>query len=135
MNDWKRVTSCSSSHSTIFIFVLHTLHHLHTHFISYFPLQSAPSLTAGVSVLSQDITIEAAGVNAQFLGHDVAEASRVQVGPAADDTVLWQAAQLPGHVGQNIHCMNTETTTVTINTLQEPQMDTDLESHLGFLFC
>lgn len=57
-------------------------------------------------MLSQDITVEAAGVDAQFLGHDVAEASRVQVGPAADDTVLWQAAQLPCHVGQNIHCMN-----------------------------
>lgn len=82
-------------------------------------------------MLSQDIAIEAAGVNAQFLGHDVAEASRVQVGPAADNTVLWQAAQLPGHVGQNIHCMNTETTTVTINTLQEPEIDTDLECHLG----
>lgn len=103
-------------------------------FYTHFTL-STPSLTAGVSVLSQDITIEAAGVNAQFLSHDVAEASRVQVGPAADDTVLWQAAQLPGHIGQNIHCMNTETTTVTINTLQEPEMNTDLECHLGFLFC
>lgn len=57
-------------------------------------------------MLSQDVSVKAAGVDAQFLRHDVAEAGRVQVGPATNDTVLWQAAQLPGHVGQNIHCMN-----------------------------
>lgn len=59
-------------------------------------------------MLSQDVAVKAAGVDAQFLRHDVAEAGGVQVGPATNDTVLWQAAQLPGHVGQNIHCMNTD---------------------------
>lgn len=54
-------------------------------------------------MLSKHPAIEGAGVDAQALGHQVAEASRVQVGAAADDPVLRQSAQLPGDVGQNVH--------------------------------
>lgn len=61
-------------------------------------------LTAGVSVLSQDPAIEAAGVDSQFVSHQEAEARRVQVGAAADDAVLGEATQLPGHVGQHVNC-------------------------------
>lgn len=62
------------------------------------------TLTAGVSVLSQDPAVEAAGVDSQFVGHQEAEARRVQVGAAADDAVLGEAAQLPGHVGEHVNC-------------------------------
>lgn len=61
-------------------------------------------LTTGVSVLSQDVTVEAAGMDTQFLRHGVTEAGGVQVGAAANDTVLWKATQFPGNIGQNIHC-------------------------------
>lgn len=54
-------------------------------------------------MLSQDVAVEAGGVDAQLLRHDVAEAGGVQVGAAADDAVFGQTAQLPGHVGQNVH--------------------------------
>lgn len=60
--------------------------------------------TAGVSVLPQDPAVEAAGVDAQFVGDQEAEAGRVQVGAAADDAVLGKAAELPGHVGQHVNC-------------------------------
>lgn len=62
------------------------------------------ALTAGVPVLSQHPAIEGAGVDAEAFSHQVAEAGRVQVGAAADDTVLRQTAQFPGHIGQHIHC-------------------------------
>lgn len=61
-------------------------------------------LTAGVSVFPQDPSVEAAGVDSQFFSHQEAEAGRVQVGAAADDAVLGEAAQFPGHIGQHIHC-------------------------------
>lgn len=61
-------------------------------------------LTAGVSVLAQHPAIEGAGVDAETFGHQVTEAGGVQVGAAADDTVLGQAAQLPGDVGQHVDC-------------------------------
>lgn len=55
-------------------------------------------------MLSQDPTIEAAGVDSQFVSHQEAEACRVQVGAAADDAVLGKAAQFPGHISQHINC-------------------------------
>ena len=63
-------------------------------------------LTTSVSMFSQDPPVEAAGVDSQFVSHQEAEAGRVQVGAAADDAVLGEAAQFPGHVGQNVHCLN-----------------------------
>lgn len=42
-------------------------------------------------------------MDAQALGHQVTETGRVQVGATADDAVLGQTAQLPGHVGQHVH--------------------------------
>ncbi len=68
-------------------------------------------LTAGVAMFSQNPSVEAAGMQAQPLAHQIPEASRVQVGPAADDAVLGQAAQLPGHVCQNVHCTGRKTVT------------------------
>lgn len=55
-------------------------------------------------MLAQDPAVEAAGVDPQLVGHQEAEPSRVQVGAAADDAVLGEAAQLPGHVGQHVDC-------------------------------
>lgn len=43
-------------------------------------------------------------MDAEAFGHQVAEACRVQVGAAADDTVLGQTAQFPGHIGEHVHC-------------------------------
>lgn len=60
-------------------------------------------------MFSQYPAIETAGVNPQTLGHQVTEASGVQVGPAADDPVFGQTAQLPGDVGHNVHCAGQKT--------------------------
>lgn len=43
-------------------------------------------------------------MDTETLGHQVTETSRVQVGAASDDAVLGKTAQLPGHVGQDVHC-------------------------------
>lgn len=48
--------------------------------------------TTGVSVLAQHPAVEGRGMDAQALGHQVAKASRVQVGAAADDAVFGQTA-------------------------------------------
>lgn len=64
---------------------------------------SRATLTTGVSVLPQHPAVEGAGVDAEAFGHHVTEASGVQVGAAANDAVLWQTAQLPGHIGQHIN--------------------------------
>lgn len=61
-------------------------------------------LTTCVSMLSQDPSVEAARVDSQFVSHQETEACRVQVGAAADDTVLWKPAQFPGHISQYIDC-------------------------------
>lgn len=60
--------------------------------------------TAGVAVLSQDPAVEAGGVDPQLVGHQEAESRRVQVGAAANDAVLGEAAQFPGHVRQHVNC-------------------------------
>ena len=60
--------------------------------------------TTGVSVLSQHPAVEGGGVDAEALGHQVAEAGGVQVGAAADDAMFGQTAQFPGHIGQHVHC-------------------------------
>lgn len=60
--------------------------------------------TTGVSMFSQDPAVEAAGMDAQFVSDQEAEAGGVQVGAAADDTVHGKAAQFPGHVSQHINC-------------------------------
>lgn len=61
-------------------------------------------LTTGVSVFSQDPAIEAAGVDSQFVGHQEAEACRVQVSAAADDAMLGKTAEFPGYISQHINC-------------------------------
>lgn len=55
-------------------------------------------------MLSQDPSVEAAWVDSQFVSHQETEACRVQVGAAADDTVLWKPTQFPGHISQYIDC-------------------------------
>ena len=55
-------------------------------------------------MFSQDPAVEAAGVDPELLGHQEAEACRVQVGAAADDTVLGEAAQFPGDISQHVNC-------------------------------
>lgn len=52
----------------------------------------------------QDPAVEAAGVDAQFFGDQEPKARRVQVGAAADDAVLREAAELPGDIGQHVNC-------------------------------
>lgn len=64
-------------------------------------------------MLPQDPAIEAAGMDAQLVGHQIAEAGRVQIGATADDAVFGQAAQLPGHVGQDVHCIGRRQPRVT----------------------
>lgn len=56
-------------------------------------------------MLSNNPAMAAGRVELQLLAHNVTEPSRVQVGATADHAVLGQTAQLPGHIGQNIHCM------------------------------
>lgn len=53
-------------------------------------------------------------MDAQALSHQETEAGGVQVGAAADDTVLGQAAQLPGHVGQHINYSQGEISVVRL---------------------
>lgn len=55
-------------------------------------------------MLAQHPAVEGAGVDAEVFGHHLTEASRVQVGAAADDAVLGQTAQLPGDIGQHVNC-------------------------------
>lgn len=55
-------------------------------------------------MLSQDPAVEAAGVDPQLVGYQKAESCRVQVGAAANDSVLREAAQFPGHIGQHVDC-------------------------------
>lgn len=56
-------------------------------------------------MLSQDVAVEAACMDAQLLGHDEAETGRVQVGAAADHAVLGKAAELPRHVSHDVNCV------------------------------
>lgn len=55
-------------------------------------------------MFSQDPAVEAAGMDPQFVGHQEAEACRVQVCAAADDAVLGKAAQFPGYISQHVDC-------------------------------
>lgn len=59
-------------------------------------------------MLPNDPAVAAGRVEVQLLSHDVAETGRVQVGTRADDAVTGQAAQLPGHIGQDVHCEGKE---------------------------
>lgn len=54
-------------------------------------------------MLADDPAVAAGRVEVELLAHEVAETGRVQVGAGADDTVAREAAQLPGHVGQDVH--------------------------------
>lgn len=54
-------------------------------------------------MLSDDPTMAARGVEVEVLSHEVAETGRIQVGARANDTVTGEAAQLPGHIGQDVH--------------------------------
>ncbi len=117
----------------MYYFILHYI-------LSYITLYICLAcLTAGVAMFSQNPSVEAAGMDAQPLGHQIPEASRVQVGPAADDAVLGQAAQLPGHICQNIHCAGRKTEcyeqikgeTYGTVCLWEPGLDTTMRMQLG----
>lgn len=72
---------------------------------AYLPLRvkKVLSLTAGVAMLSNHPAVAAGCVQTQFLTHQEAESSRVQVGAATDHTVPGKATQLPCHVGQDIN--------------------------------
>lgn len=54
-------------------------------------------------MLSDDPAMAAGGVEVELLSHEVTETGRVQVGSGANDAVTRETAQLPGHVGQNVH--------------------------------
>lgn len=55
-------------------------------------------------MLSQDPAVKAAGMYFQFVCHQETEARGVQVGAAADDAMLGEAAQFPGHIRQHVDC-------------------------------
>lgn len=61
-------------------------------------------LTTGISMLSNDPPVAAQRVDAQPFSHEVAETGRVQIAATANNTVFGEATDLPGHIGQNIHC-------------------------------
>lgn len=61
------------------------------------------SLTAGVSMLSNHPAVAAGWMQTQFLTHQEAKPSRVQVSAATNYTVSGKATQLPRHVGQDIN--------------------------------
>lgn len=71
----------------------------------------------------------ARGVEVKLLSHEVTETGRVQVGAGADDAVTGEPAQLPGHVGQNVHCSRQDTVRrlCSADRLSVPQLAT----HLG----
>lgn len=54
-------------------------------------------------MLADDPAVAAGRVEVELLSHEVAETCGVQVGARADDAVTREAAQLPGHVGQDVH--------------------------------
>ena len=49
------------------------------------------------------VSMTTLGSDVKFLTDEKAEAGRVKHGPAAEDTVLWETAQLPCHIGENIN--------------------------------
>lgn len=55
-------------------------------------------------MLSDDPSVAAQGVDAQPFSHEVAETGRVQIAATTNNTVFGEATDLPGHIGQNIHC-------------------------------
>lgn len=55
-------------------------------------------------MLSDDPAVAARRVEVELLSHEVAETGRVQVGAGANDAVARETTQLPGHVGENVHC-------------------------------
>lgn len=60
--------------------------------------------TTGVTVLSNDPAVAAAGCHSKPLGHKEAEAGWVQIGSGTNNPVFGQPAQLPRHIRQNINC-------------------------------
>lgn len=54
-------------------------------------------------MLPNDPAMAAGWMDVEFLAHQVAEASRVQVGTTANDAVPGETTQLPGHIGQDVH--------------------------------
>lgn len=54
-------------------------------------------------MLANDESVARGGSHSELLGHQEAESRGVQVGAGADDTVLGQPAELPGHVSQHVH--------------------------------
>ena len=59
--------------------------------------------TTRVAVLPHDPAVAAGRVQVQLLAHQVAEAGGVQVGAGANHAVARETAQLPRHVGQDVH--------------------------------
>lgn len=74
-----------------------------------FGLMSAPTtltaicLTAGVTVLADDVSVHGSGRDAELLGQQVAESCRVEVAARADDAVLGQITDLPRHVCEDVY--------------------------------
>lgn len=64
-------------------------------------------------MFSQDVAVEAARMDAKLLGHHEAETCRVQVGAAAEDAMLGKAAELPCHIGHDVHCVKGKTNSCT----------------------
>lgn len=58
-------------------------------------------------MLANNPAMAAEGMDVQPLSHEMAKTGRIQIAPTANNTVLREATDLPGHVGQNIHCKQT----------------------------
>lgn len=55
-------------------------------------------------MLSNNPPMAAQRMDAQSFSHEVAETGWVQIAATTDNTVFRKATDLPGHIGQNIHC-------------------------------
>lgn len=82
-------------------------------------------------MLSQNVAVEAACVDSQLLGHDEAETGRVQVGAAADDAVLGKAAELPRHVGHDVHCVGVKTNNFKQSVFKNKNLSITLQRIIG----
>ena len=65
-------------------------------------VDSTPDWHRRVAMLADDPAVAAWRSDAQLLADKVSQTSRVQVGATADDSVGWQAAELPSDVGQDV---------------------------------
>ncbi len=55
-------------------------------------------------MFTNNVTVDGAGSQVQLLSEHVPETGGIQDSAWADDTISWEAAQLPRHLSQNVNC-------------------------------